>query len=193
MRVEVAWRLAAGGWRLATHNSQLNRPALRVLLALTLCAAFVSCGGGSGNADAPPAVAPPPATATLELLQGQRWTHVVLQAQKYSSSGQFQYSTTEALALIRLARAAGAQAILFPEWPRRGIDESARIYELHVSIAQREPACVAPIGQAFDLAALRQPALLLHNADGNHSAPAGAFLAALMLYGSMPPSAATHR
>jgi hypothetical protein len=71
---------------------------------------------------------------------------------------------------------------MFPEWPRAGIAETRRIYELHVGIAEAEPACVAPIGQAWDLAAQRHPGLVLHDADGNHSAPAGAYLTALVLY-----------
>jgi hypothetical protein len=40
---------------------------------------------------------------------------------------------------------------------------------------------VAPVGQAWDLALARQPSLVLHAADGNHSAPAGAFLAAAII------------
>ena len=111
--------------------------------------------------------------------------YVVLQAQKYSESGQFNYPIDGAVTLVRLARTVGALPILFPEWPRRGIDETQRIYDLHVSIARREPACVAPIPQAFDLASTRDATLVLHSADGNHSAPAGAFLAALVIAATM--------
>jgi len=118
---------------------------------------------------------------SVELLRGGGWSHVVLQAQKYSSSGMFEYSTDGAVALIRTARAVNAVPVLFPEWPRRGVAETATIYDLHASIAQREPACVAPVGQAWDLALARQPSLVLHAADGNHSAPAGAFLAAVII------------
>lgn len=127
---------------------------------------------------------------SLQLVDASR-THVILQAQKYSSSGLFDYPTDGAEALVRRARAAGAVPILFPEWPRRGIAETARIYDLHVSIARREPACVAPVGQAWDLALARHPALVLHAEDGNHSAPAGAFLAALVIaaaIGGMDPA-----
>lgn len=123
--------------------------------------------------------------ASLERLRGQRWSFVVLQAQKYSSSGLFEYSIDGAVALVRMARAAGAVPILFPEWPRRDIPETQRIYDLHVSIARQAPACVAPIGQAWDLALARYPGLVLHAPDGNHSAPAGAFLAALMIATTM--------
>ena len=125
---------------------------------------------------------------SLTLLRSQQWSAVILQAQKYSESGQFQYSTEEAKELVRLSRAQHAVPIMFPEWPRRGIDETQRIFDLHVSIAQAEPACVAPIPQAWDLALARDPTLTLHASDGNHSAPAGAFLAALVLYATITGS-----
>jgi hypothetical protein len=124
-------------------------------------------------------------TASITLLNSQNWSFVILQAQKYSTSGQFNYSTEEAKELIRLSRARHAVPVMFPEWPQRNVDETQRIYDLHVSIAQAEPACVAPIGQAWDLALAREPTLTLHAADGNHSAPAGAFLAALVLYATI--------
>jgi len=131
----------------------------RLLIVLVL--AFAGCGGGGGGGSIQ---APPPAVA-----------------QKYSSSGLFEYSIDGAVELVHMARVAKAVPILFPEWPRRGVPETQRIYDLHVSIARREPACVAPIPQAWDLALARYPTLVLHDADGNHSAPAGAFLAALIL------------
>jgi hypothetical protein len=122
---------------------------------------------------------------TMTLLRSQNWSFVILQAQKYSSSGQYEYSTEEAKELVRISREQHAVPVMFPEWPRKDIDETQRIYDLHVSIAQAEPACVAPIPQAWDLALARNPSLTLHASDGNHSAPAGAFLAALVLYATI--------
>ena len=122
---------------------------------------------------------------SIELLRERNWTYVVLQAQKYSSSGAFDYPIDGAVSLVRKAREQHALPILFPEWPRRGINETQRIYDLHVSIAREAPACVAPVPQAWDLAAARHPTLVLHNEDGNHSAPAGAFLAALVIANTM--------
>lgn len=119
--------------------------------------------------------------ASLQLLRGTRWNAVFLQAQKYSMSGNFSYPTTGAEALIRESRMVGALPVLFPEWPQRGVDETARIHDLHVSIAVRAPACVAPVGHAWDLALKRHPGLVLHAPDGNHAAASGSFLAALML------------
>ena len=41
--------------------------------------------------------------------------------------------------------------------------------------------CVAPVGQAWDLAQARHPGLALHAGDGNHAVPAGSFLTALVI------------
>ncbi len=123
--------------------------------------------------------------ATLNLLKSRQWSFVILQAQKYSSSGQFSYSTAEAEELIRLSRNQSALPVLFPEWSRKDIAETQRIFDLHVSIAQKQPACIAPIPHAWDLAFVRHPQLVLHDRDGNHSTPAGAFLAALIIYATV--------
>ena len=118
-------------------------------------------------------------TRSIELLRERPWTYVVLQAQKYSSSGMFEYPTAGAEALVRMARGQGACRSCFPSGRASASTETQRIYDLHVSIARKEPACVAPVGRRGTWRAPGTPRLALHNADGNHSAPAGAFLAAL--------------
>jgi hypothetical protein len=123
--------------------------------------------------------------ASLELLRSTRWRFVVLQAQEYSSSGQFTYPIDGAVALVRQSRAIGALPILFPEWPRAGIHETQRIYELHLSIAREAPACVPPIPQAWDLSLARNPDVVLHAPDGNHAAAAGSLLAAMVITATM--------
>lgn len=122
---------------------------------------------------------------SLALFNSLRWSAVVYQAQKYSTSGEFTYSSTEAVEWVRMTRAKPSIPVMFPEWPRRSVNETQRIYDLHVSIAARQEACVAPVGQAWDLARQRVPGLVLHADDGNHALPAGSFLAALMLYASL--------
>lgn len=122
--------------------------------------------------------------ATLAVFNARPWTHVVLQAQRYSSSGQVDYPTTEAQEWVRRSRAAGALPVMFPEWPRFGVAETARIDTLYRGIAQAAGACMSPVPQAFDEAARRYPGLVLHASDGNHSSPEGALLAAYILYAS---------
>ncbi|MES2317934.1 MAG: hypothetical protein V4631_10610 [Pseudomonadota bacterium] len=128
--------------------------------------------------------------ASLALMSRQKWSAIVFQAQQYSLSGDFVYSIDEAVDLVRMTRLAGTVPVMFPEWPRFGVDETERIFDLHVSIARLQAACVAPIPQAFDRAALQYPTLVLHNVDGNHSSPAGAFLAALVLYATLTGNSA---
>lgn len=122
---------------------------------------------------------------SLQLLHERRWSVVVLQAQRYSTSGARSYSSAGAEALVQEARALGAVPVLFPEWPRRGVDETLRIFEVHRAIARAAPACVAPVGQAWEAARAAFPDVILHAGDGNHAAPAGAFLAALVLAGAI--------
>jgi len=120
---------------------------------------------------------------TQKLLQSQTWTHVILQAQKYSSSGRYFYPTTAAEELIRRAKLQDAVPIMFPEWPRRGnTEEGQRVHKLHQQIAAREPACVAPVGLAWQLVFEQNPSLKLHAPDGNHSNRQGALLTAYVLY-----------
>jgi hypothetical protein len=118
---------------------------------------------------------------SLRLLQGRPSDYVVLQAQAISQSGRFSYPTSGAEKLVRMTRHGGALPVLFAEWPRAGVAEAQTIYDTYVSIARKEPACVAPIPQAFALARTRAPEITLYADDGNHSAPAGAFLASLLL------------
>jgi hypothetical protein len=120
---------------------------------------------------------------TQQRLNSQQWSHVILQAQKYSSSGLYWYSTAAAEEWIRRVKSRGALPVLFPEWPRRGNrEEGPRVHLLHLGIAAAEPACVAPIGLAWEESIARHPTLALHAADGNHSNLNGALLTAFVFY-----------
>ena len=123
---------------------------------------------------------------TQHTLESQPWTHVVLQAQKYSSSGEYSYSTDAAEEWIRRTRSIGAKPILFPEWARKGnTEEGSRIFMLHKGIAAREPACVAPIGLAWEIMLDSNPDIRLHDDDGNHANPNGGLLTAYVLYATI--------
>jgi len=116
-------------------------------------------------------------------LESRAWSHVILQAQKYSTTGTVDYPTTAAEYWIRGSKEQGATPILFPEHPQRGnTREGPYLYELHSAIAQREPACVAPVGLVWDEVLQRDPSLVLHQPDGNHASQAGLYLTALVFY-----------
>ena len=116
-------------------------------------------------------------------LESEQWTHVILQAQKYSSTGTNTYPTTAAEYWIRGSKELGATPIMFPEHPRRGNTwEGQTLWDLHNGIAARENTCVAPVGLAWDEVLFRDAFLLLHQADGNHASDTGALLTALVFY-----------
>lgn len=117
------------------------------------------------------------------LLDSGSWTHLILQAQKYSTTGLYNYSTAGTKSWIALAKARGITPVLFPEHPRAGNNEEGmRIYRLHQTIAAEQSACVAPVGPVWDLVIQQWPDITLHSDDGNHASPAGALLTAYILY-----------
>lgn len=129
---------------------------------------------------------------TQQSLESSAWSHVVLQAQKYSTSGLYFYPTDAAEEWIRRVRARNALPMLFPEWPRKGNNEEGpRIHELHLGIAAREPACVAPVGLAWEESIRTFPSLELHADDGNHSNINGAMLTAFVFYQLITGQSAT--
>ena len=116
-------------------------------------------------------------------LESEQWTHVILQAQKYSSTGANTYPTTAAEYWIRGSKGLGATPIMFPEHPRRGNSwEGRTLWDLHTGIAARENTCVAPVGLVWDEVLFRDTFLVLHQPDGNHASETGALLTALVFY-----------
>jgi hypothetical protein len=116
-------------------------------------------------------------------LESEQWTHVILQAQKYSSTGGNTYPTIAAEYWIRGSKELGATPIMFPEHPRRGNSwEGQTLWDLHTGIAARENTCVAPVGLVWDEVLFRDRFLLLHQPDGNHASETGALLTALIFY-----------
>ena len=120
---------------------------------------------------------------SLPLLQSKKWSHVILQGQKYSTTGRYSYSTSEAEMWISLIKEQLATPILFPEHARvNNVEEGDRVYQLHQTIAAKEAACVAPIPQAWTLTMQQFPQLELHSPDGNHANRHGSVLTAMMFY-----------
>ena len=118
-----------------------------------------------------------------QALECEPWTHVILQGQKYSTTGGTTYPTDAAEYWIRGSKELGATAILFPEHPRKDNSwEGQALWDLHTGIATRENACVAPVGLVWDEVVFRAPSLELHQADGNHATDTGVLLSALVFY-----------
>lgn len=120
---------------------------------------------------------------SMDLLNNESWSHLVLQGQKYSVSESQLYPTNAARYLVELAKSQQTTPILFPEHAFRGnFREGDYIYGIMQKIQQQNHACLAPIPHAWRLALTMAPELQLHESDGNHASLQGAFLTALVLY-----------
>jgi len=120
---------------------------------------------------------------TLPLLTQQSWTHVILQGQKYSTSGQHYYPIDAALYWVALVKSQQATPIMFPEHATSGNKtEGARVYQLHQTIVQREAACLAPVPQAWEGSLAQWVDIPLHMNDGNHASQSGSVLTAMLFY-----------
>jgi hypothetical protein len=124
--------------------------------------------------------------ACIDEIKSRPWKHVILQAQKISMSGKYNYSRMEGIELAKLAKEKGTAAIYYPEWGLKGVaGDGERQLKVYVEMAKESGAGVAPVSRAWDLALEKQPKLELHNGDGNHQSAIGAFLTACVLYGQI--------
>ena len=122
-------------------------------------------------------------SGNIEQLQQKSWSHAIFQGQKYSQSGTIDYPTDATQRLIATAKVNNITPILFPEHPQRGNpSEAERVYNLHQSISQQEPSCVAPVGQVWNRVLAVMPTVNLYHADGNHASYAGNMLSAMTFY-----------
>lgn len=120
--------------------------------------------------------------STLQMMRSGDWDWIVLQAQKYSTTGRYTYPTTGAIELSEVAAEVGAKVIMYPEWSRRDVpEEYARIRAIHDSIAEETGADVAPIGEAWEKA-ISENTDGLYARDGNHATAKGSYLNAAVFY-----------
>ncbi|MCV2883335.1 hypothetical protein OE749_01320 [Aestuariibacter sp. AA17] len=121
-------------------------------------------------------------STTLRKFESRQWTHVTLQAQRYSQSQSVDYPTDAAKAWVDKITEQGGMAVFFPEWRQWGRGwEGEYLHQLYSSIADQAPACVSPVGMAWDIASSIRPDLTLHAPDGNHANLTGSLLAALVI------------
>jgi hypothetical protein len=119
------------------------------------------------------------------------WDFVVLQQGPSASSEGVSALRAYARWFAKEIRAAGAQPVLYMVWPSasrpQDFDGVARSYG---DAARDVGGLLCPAGEAWRLAARRDPKLALYSPDGLHPTAAGTYLAALtffdLLYGESP-------
>ncbi len=118
-----------------------------------------------------------------DLIEKGKWTHLILQGQKYSTSGLYDYPTGLTAAWVELAKTKQTTPVLYPEHAQIGnFDEGTQIYNILKKVQQQHPACLAPIPYAWQQFITRHSDIQLHERDGNHANLQGAMLSALVLY-----------
>jgi hypothetical protein len=114
------------------------------------------------------------------------WKHVVLQAQKISTSGRFRYSQAEGIELAKAGKTRGADVLFYAEWGLRGkAGDGATQEAIYREMATAAGVRVACVGRGWDAALAGRPDLPLHADDGNHQSHLGAFLTAAVLFGEL--------
>jgi len=133
---------------------------------------------------------------SLGLLRSRPWWRVVLQEQSILPAlpGEREAWMFPAVRLLAaLARAQGAEPVLFLTWARKDVLAEFGFRDLrhlqvalgegYLAIAREIGAAVAPVGPAWLVAADR--GFELWQADGSHPAIGGTYLAACVLYATL--------
>jgi hypothetical protein len=125
-------------------------------------------------------------------LRGNPWDVVVLQEHSQVPFTHPQQLTRYAERFAAEARTAGARTVLYVTWARRDRPEGQNtIADAYAAAAKAADADLAPVGAAWRIARMRWPALALHEEDGGHPSPTGAYLSACVLYIVLQPGART--
>ncbi|MEI6724678.1 MAG: hypothetical protein WCN81_00470 [Actinomycetes bacterium] len=126
-------------------------------------------------------------TAVGDIRSGH-WDYVVLQEQSQTPVIAAQLFARYAGAFDTEIRAAGGKTVLLMTWQRPDSVQykvtTAYLAAVYTQTGAAIGAAVAPAGLAFATALRERPDLVLNNADG-HPTPAGTYLAACVLYGTI--------
>lgn len=132
----------------------------------------------------------------LKEIDSGRWTFVLLQGARLSSSHRFEYSKKPGIDLAKRVLKAGKTPVLFAEHPRRGWDEAAWQYAQYQQIQTKVPKDargksigIAPVCYAYSEALKGNAKLDLWEFDGNHANLPGSYLSAATIAWFLKPDA----
>lgn len=118
-------------------------------------------------------------------IKSRRWSTIVLQGLKLSSSHKYLYDHQGAETIAGVAKENADKALLFAEWPRKGWDETEWIIDQYRETSKVSKVPICPVGRAWAPVLQEFPSLALWSQDGNHASVAGTYLAACGLYYSV--------
>lgn len=127
----------------------------------------------------------------------QPWTHIVLQGASHEPFSDPQNYIAHFRQMAHNAEASHIIPVLYEIWPRAAWDPlyeqpwmpvqnpeeaSHIIRDISARAIETTSASLAPVSQAWMKASSQFPEIKLYHNDGNHAAPAGSYLAALVLF-----------
>jgi hypothetical protein len=115
------------------------------------------------------------------------WNYVVLQEQSAQAVMDPQSFEDSATALAAAIRKVGAKPILYMGWARKELSNFTQNDWTNevLRVADLTNSAVAPVGEAWRVALEAHPALELYQADGNHAAVRGSYLAACVFFATL--------
>lgn len=119
-------------------------------------------------------------SARIRIRDG-KWTYVVMQGAKLSSSHKYKYDQSGCINLAKLAESSGSKVLWYAEWPRRHWNETNWIINSYQEIARASAGTIAPVPQTWDKFRTAFPTVEMWQPDGNHALLPGSYLAALVL------------
>jgi hypothetical protein len=123
------------------------------------------------------------AGTVLQALNVMHWDYVVLQDQStlpVKNAGRYHDNIRLYVTPIRERN---AKLVLYLNWPRMGVPQTANALDLAVrQIGVEVGAIVVPVGPAWRVAAQMLPTLALYERDGSHPTVAGSYLAACVFF-----------
>ena len=84
--------------------------------------------------------------------------------------------------MAKAAKAQGARVMLYVEWPRRGIEETAYTMNVYRGIAKAANTEIIPVCYAWNSVVRKSPNAPMYTVDGNHALITGSYLAACCVY-----------
>lgn len=118
----------------------------------------------------------------VRLLDQHSWDFVILQAQRISSSGRFEYSTAEGIEIAKIAKAKGSEVFFFSEWGlKANASSTKRTDACYRDMAEQAEVGIIPVGLIWEDVLKNSPELELYDSDGNHQSYIGSRLTALAI------------
>ena len=88
--------------------------------------------------------------------------------------------------MAEMAHNAGSKVVYFMTWAKRDKpEETQKLADAYLSIAQKTGGYVAPVGLAFEKARKSHPEINLYYHDGMHPSMAGTYLAASVFFATL--------